>query len=463
MNLPTENYEKVSKEALRHRIRRKRQSTRKKKVENINIDNIIAIGFDGRDDDTIVPTEVQTSQSKKIRYETQKKHHITVVAYPGGERLGHFQCDKKGKDISDGLIKFCEERNLKLDEIYILLCDGCATNTGRHKRVITCMEIHLGRPLLLDSCLLHAIEKPLHHLIEHLDGPTDGPNSWSGPIGKKITGNVQNLPIAKFKIINNPNFPHCPPEVINKLNTDQRYMYKICKVIITGVVPEGFGDQRPGNMCHSRWLTTAARICRVYLSEENPTEKHQRLVSYIIFVYMPSWLNVHWHSNIRYASSHLLQEIKRVNDNCNEEEKNVVLPIIQVNGFAGTPEMVILCMLMSDDRNLREEAIMKIVELRKKSPPKLRKRLANKINFNATEINNICSLEDTTEPPITMKLSIEEIQSYETHPFELNVPCHTQSVERNVKLTTECAGAVAGAQNQDGYAFNVIAARKAIP
>ena len=71
------------------------------------------------------------------------------------------------------------------------------------------------------------------------------------------------------------------------------------------------------------------------------------------------------------------------------------------------------------------------------------------MNFEATEINHLCSPEDSTEPPITMKLSREEIQSYDTHSFEYNVPSHTHSVERNVKLTmTECAGAVAGAQKR---------------
>ena len=84
----------------------------------------------------------------------------------------------------------------------------------------------------------------------------------------------------------------------------------------------------------------------------------------------------------------------------------------------------------------------------------LRKRLANKINFNTTDIIHLCSPEDATDAPFTMKLSKEEIQSYDTHPFEINVPCHTQSVKRNVKLTTECAGAFAGAQNKDGYPFN---------
>ena len=57
-----------------------------------------------------------------------------------------------------------------------------------------------------------------------------------------------------------------------------------------------------------------------------------------------------------------------------------------------------------------------------KSPANMRKRLGNNINFKATEINHLCSFEDASEPAITMKLSNEDIQSYETHPYELYVP-----------------------------------------
>ena len=458
-----DDYEKVSKNALRLRIKRKRMSTRKKKLKNIKTNNVIAIGFDGREDDTLISTEVKVIKGKKIRQETTKVHHITVVSYPGGERLGHFTCGKKGKDISDGLIAFCKEKNINLDEVRIILCDGCSTNTGRHRRVVTCIETHLKRPLLLDSCLLHAVEKPLQHLIKHLDGPTDGPKSWSGPIGKRIIGDVHKLPITNFKTIENSDFPKCPNKVVEKLNTDQKYIFKICQAILTGILPQGLSDQRPGNMCHSRWLTTAARILRLYMSEENPSEQFERLVNYILFVYMPTWLNVHWHSNIKNASKHLLEEIQRVNEHCNESEKSIVLPIIQINGFSGYSEMVLLCMLMHDDQILRQESVNKILEIRNKTKNIVRKRKANEINFQATSINELCSLNDATEPPIIMQISDDVLKSFVNNPFELDIPCHTQSVERNVRLTTECAAAVPGTSNQEGYAFNVIAARKAIP
>ena len=82
--------------------------------------------------------------------------------------------------------------------------------------------------------------------------------------------------------------------------------------------------------------------------------------------------------------------------------------------------------------------------------------ISNNMNFEATEINHLCPLEDSTEPPITMKLSREEIQSYDTHSFEYNVPSHTHSVERNVKLTMSV-------REQLLELKNVIAARKVIP
>ena len=66
--------------------------------------------------------------------------------------------------------------------------------------------------------------------------------------------------MVNFKKIENPNFPNCPSEVLEDLNTDQKYSFKVCQCVMTGIVPPGFEQQKPGNMCHARWLTTAARM-----------------------------------------------------------------------------------------------------------------------------------------------------------------------------------------------------------
>ena len=59
--------------------------------------------------------------------------------------------------------------------------------------------------------------------------------------------------------------------------------------------------------------------------------------------------------------------------------------------------------------------------------------MAGKINFKATEINNLCSLEDATRRHFTTQLSNEEIQSYETHSFEFNVPSRTLIFYKHMK------------------------------
>ena len=45
-------------------------------------------------------------------------------------------------------------------------------------------------------------------------------------------------------------------------------------------------------------------------------------------------------------------------------------------------------------------------------------------------------------------------------PLTTGVPCHTQSTERAVKLTTEVVATVVGADRQDGKALNVLARRQ---
>ena len=52
--------------------------------------------------------------------------------------------------------------------------------------------------------------------------------------------------------------------------------------------------------------------------------------------------------------------------------------------------MVLLCMLMDDDKNLREESVNKILKIRKKTDTIVRKRKANILNFLATSINELC-------------------------------------------------------------------------
>ena len=109
--------------------------------------------------------------------------------------------------------------------------------------------------------------------------------------------------------------------------------------------------------------------------------------------------------------------------------------------------------------------VKKLLNIRKKgkSSNKIRKRPANKLNFHAEKISELCSWARAVEPAVTLDKTDDEIKAFSNIPLKLSVPCHSQAVEREVKLTTEASTAVAGVENQQGYAFNVKIAREHIP
>ena len=90
------------------------------------------------------------------------------------------------------LISFCE--------IEAIGCDGTVINTGHKNGVIARVEQVLGRPVQWLVCQLHANEIPLRHLIMALDGKSTGPSSFTGPIGKALSG-CDKLPITEFESI----------------------------------------------------------------------------------------------------------------------------------------------------------------------------------------------------------------------------------------------------------------------
>ena len=65
--------------------------------------------------------------------------------------------------------------------------------------------------------------------------------------------------------------------------------------------------RNPGCLNHSRWLTTANRILRLYVSDKKPSENLKTLVTYIIRVYDPMWFAIKTHSSCKDGARHLHQ------------------------------------------------------------------------------------------------------------------------------------------------------------
>ena len=74
-----------------------------------------------------------------------------------------------------------------------------------------------------------------------------------------------------------------------ELSTDQLYLLEICNSISTGECSVDLAMRNSECLNHSRWLTTANRILRLYVSDKHPSEKLQALVMFIIRVYAPMY------------------------------------------------------------------------------------------------------------------------------------------------------------------------------
>jgi len=157
-------------------------------------------------------------------------------------------------------------------------CDGTNTNTGNRGGVIRLMEVEIGRALQWLVCLLHTNELPLRHLLQNLDGVTHFPTSFSGPIGKAIQA-CESMPVVQCSPITLENFPSVDN---TDLSSDQKYLFDMCQVIAAGVCQEDIALRKPGPVVHSRWLTTASRILRLYISSVNPSEQLVTLTTFII-------------------------------------------------------------------------------------------------------------------------------------------------------------------------------------
>ena len=85
-----------------------------------------------------------------------------------------------------------------------------------------------------------------------------------------------------------------------------------------------------------------------------------------------SFIKVRLRNKIVEGPKHLLLYVQLVEKYCLEEEKAVVQPILQYNGYQAHPECVILSMVGSQDREERRKGVEEILRIRKLKIYKIR-------------------------------------------------------------------------------------------
>lgn len=397
----------------------------------------------------------------------KKEEHISLVQEPGGKYLGHLTPPRAtGSEIANSIFCYLENNNFDYVKLVAIGCDGTATNTGWKNGVIRNLELKLGRPLQWFICLLHFNELPFRHLFESVDGDTTGPTSFSGQIGKKLT-DCEKLPVANFETINS--------EEINVTKTDlgkdQQYLLNIYRTVKTGECAPDLAVKDPGPLSNSRWLTCANRILRLYISEVKPSDEIKLLVSYIMKIYAPVWFGIKMHPSVKFGAVHVFKLVQKTRQ-LPDRLCKIIDPVIQRNAYFCHPKNILISMVLDERVHVRQLAFRRLLKARKQEPKgkSVRTFQPPTINFAASNYIELidwskCKL---TPPPIISKVStqsLEELINTIVLPeFELiKFPCHTQSVERIVKLVTESCTKVCGEENRDGFIRTTLLSRSTMP
>lgn len=443
----------------RNKVRRHRRKLRNIQVQELRHDDIHGLYFDGRKDTTKTYTD---TTMKTIREE-----HISFVQEPDSLFIGHKSVeDGKADSIVSAIESLLNEKSIPVEQIKILGCDGPKVNTGEDGGVIRKIEIKWGRPVQWVICQLHMNELPLRALITKLDGGTKGPNTYSGPIGKRLTG-CEDLPIVKFEPI-----PFtCPenlPDIAHTLSSDQKYLFEFCTALSKGQISDEMAKRSPGTLAMARWTVTANRILRLYVSTNTPSNNLKQMTKYVMNSYAPILFKIKHKSSIVFGPIHLFNMIES-SRTLPADMIEVVQTCIQRNAFYAHPEHVVLAMTNDNDEDIRKMAWNRILNSRQALEMPQRKFKVPKINFNAADYKSMIDIPIVVEPPILRDVDVNStnidflaskvILDHDFGGIIRNMPLHTQAVERCVKLVTEASKSVCGQESRDGHISNTLASR----
>jgi hypothetical protein len=274
-------------------------------------------------------------------------------------------------------------------------------------------------------------------------GPTTGPESWSGEEAKRLTGSVWELPVEAFEAVPSSSLRALlntiPNAILNQFNSDTRYLLEMAKAVESGELEPRWARHKAGVMTNARWMNTESRLLRVYMSTVEPTMAQRRMTSFVIHVFVPSFLEIRQKNLLAEGPRHLLAIIQRTQQFCTLEEVELLTPVIQNNGYFAQTEVVLTSMLASSIKEERQEGLKTIIKLRKKEKRSKRKTVRKvktpTINMEATKLFELVQLEKATSyPPILSQFTDAELQGFQEVPYSVDLPCTTTAVERGVKV-----------------------------
>ena len=349
--------------------------------------------------------------------------------------------------------------------VRVIGMDGCSVNTGIHNGAIRLLEVKMGDVLQHVICGLHMNELVFWHILCDTDGVTKGPDSLSGPVGSTLSGDIWLEPVVAFKPIAGK-VPLLPDEVIKDLSRDQQLAYRYAQAIQSGVMPDNLAGQTIGPLITSRWVTCAVRICCKYTRTGRPCKALVRLTKVALNVYFPGWFVFKQHSHIQQGSKNFFFIMELTRDSVTVD-RAIAIKVLQDNSHWAHTENILISMLCDEREEIRRKAALRILKARREfdEANHPRKFVPPTVNFEVCSFSILKNKESppffysfifylikarnyfdmvdwetepSTEPPLTMDLSVQEILDCIGSPLILPpYPNHTQSVERMVRVVSE--------------------------
>jgi hypothetical protein len=443
------------------KVRRERKKTRGQLCVKQQLQFVRCLSFDGLKDKTLINIKEDTKYYRR----TITEEHVSLIEEPGSRYLGHISpSTSSAKEIMRCIINYFSTSNISVDKLVAIGCDGTNVNTGQNNGVIRLIEVELGKPMQWLVCQLHGNELPLRHLLQHLDGPTTGPRAFSGPIGKALA-TCQLMPVTAFEKID----CDMPTVDLKSLSTDQKYMWEIANAVSCGECSPALAQRQPGTLNHSRWLTTANRVLRLFVATSEPSEQLKTLSTYIVRVYIPMWFCIKTKPSCKDGARHLWRTIY-LSRYLSPELKRVIDPVLQRNSFFAHPENLLLSMITDERIHIRQLGLRRILKARSQLVAGVRKFTVPALNYDSADYIEMINWQNTviTEPPlaadITDSVIKELVRSGESQVVDFpRFPCHTQAVERCVKLVTQASNAVFGYTSRDGFIRSRLEGRRIMP
>ena len=335
------------------------------------------------------------------------------------------------------------------------------------------MENKIQHKLYTIGCSLHQNELPFRAVFKHVDGSTKSPTAFTGPLGKLCEIDNEHLPQVEFtKICGSLDDTEFAAETLSDMTSDQRLLLEYVLGISKGKVNPRFAAWKIGPLNHARWLTLAIRLMCLWTRGAYPPElqdRLQQLIKYIVEVYAVSWFEIKRDSKFHNQQLYIFNMIQRIKQQ-SVQVQDVAFNNIKYNAFALLPENMLYSMMKSDELGVREAALKKILSIRsEEKPAKKRLKKITAIDFKATHWSKLINLSESgiAEPALMSEgftnQNLEDALMNGTKLELPDLPSHSQSVERAVKLTSEAAHFVYGLESRHRHILVKVQSRHMRP